>query len=214
MTAISRIALRHRTLALIVAAIILTLTAISSSCSGSESNTDRPAAVPRPTAYPRIDLYDTVMKPVDAVLPLVWLANSQATVTLPQRNVSDDGSTRWLNIEYPRYGVIMYCTFIDVDPSRLQAELDNRIERISLNIGSNRTEVLEINTPSGFSSRLLVTPHGSVTPVQFLTTDLNRRIISGAAFLKSAPPAGAADSIAPIVNALRDDMIRTLSGVR
>lgn len=193
---------------------MLTWTAISTSCSGPGSDADHPAPVPRPTAYPRIDLYDTVMKPVDAVLPLVWLANTQATVTLPHRSVSDDGAIRWINIEYPRYGVIMYCTFIDVDPARLQAELDNRIERISLNIGSNRTEVIEINTPSGFHSQLLVTPQGTVTPVQFLTTDSHRRIISGAAFLKSAPPAGTADSIAPIVNALRDDMIRTLSGIR
>lgn len=169
--------------------------------------------VPRPVAYPRIDTYDTAMVATPQA-PLHWLANAQAVVSIPDRDQSDDGNTRWLNIDYPDYGIIVYCTFSNVAPAQRQQVIDNRVERMSLNAGGNRTEIVELESDGGFHAQLLVTPQGTVNPLQFLATDGDRWVVSGTAFLRSAPRPGAEDSIAPTIQAVRGDLLRALTRLR
>ncbi len=180
---------------------------------GGDSTAASYTPVPKPAAYPRLPLYDTAMVVVEQA-PIHWLANAQATVTIPDRSVSADGSTRWLNVDYPDYGIILYCTFSHINPSERDAVLDNRTERMSLNAGGNRTEIIDLVSDGGFHSSLLVTPHGTVNPLQFLSTDGDRWVVSGTAFLKNAPRPGAEDSIAPAIDAIRADLLRSLTNLR
>lgn len=169
--------------------------------------------VPKPTAYPRLPLYDTAMVSVEQA-PVYWLANAQATVVTPDRSGTDDGTTHWLNIDYPDYDIIVYCTFTNVDPAKRQEVIDNRTERMSLNAGGNNTEIIQLESDGGFHSNLLVTPHGTVNPLQFLSTDGNRWVVSGTAFLKHAPRPGSEDSIAPAIQAVQADLLRSLSHLK
>ncbi|MDE6322116.1 MAG: hypothetical protein K2L93_07440 [Muribaculaceae bacterium] len=169
--------------------------------------------VPKPTAYPRLPIYDTAMVVVEQA-PVHWLANAQAQVALPERSGSDDGSTRWLNIDYPDYGIILYCTFTNVDPLKREEVIVNRTERMSLNAGGNSTEIIELESDGGFHSNLLVTSHGTVNPLQFLSTDGDRWVVSGTAFLKHAPRPGTEDSIAPAIQAVQADLLRSLTHLK
>lgn len=195
--------------------------ALLTACSGDRgriwSHDDPPAAsytpVPRPAAYPRLDTYDTAMV-ATPLAPLHWLTNSQAVVTVPDRGRSDDGNTHWVNIDYPAYGIILYCTFSNVTAAQRQQVIDNRVERMSLNAGGNPTEIVELESDGGFHAQLLVTPRGTVNPLQFLATDGDRWVVSGTAFLRRAPRPGAEDSIAPAIQAVRTDLLRALSRVR
>lgn len=168
-------------------------------------------AVPLPPAYPRIELYDTVRKAISEAEPLIFRANAATTVTAVHRN---DIHSRWINIAYPRYKAVMYCTFTPVTDHNRDRVIDNRTERMSLNTGGRPTEIITLESPGGFHSQLLVTQTESVTPLQFLSTDGERWVVSGAVYLENAPRAAASDSIAPVIDALRDDVIDALANLK
>lgn len=180
------------------------LSMIFSDCSGGSA--DR-VAVPRPAAYPRISLYDTLHCAVPEASPLLFYVNAEVTVSRPQ---DGDGDSRWLNIAYPRYNAVIYCTFTSVTGANRAKVLDNRLERMKLNAGGLPSEVLTLDSPGGFHSQLLVTPAESLTPLQFLSTDGKGWVVSGAAYLDYAPRAVAADSIAPVIDALKADLLYAL----
>lgn len=180
------------------------LSMVFSDCSGGSA--DR-VATPRPAAYPRPWLYDTIRRAVPEAAPLLFYANAGATVSRPS---GGDGDSRWLNIAYPRYNAVVYCTFTPVTDADRAKVIDNRLERIGLNAGGLPSEVLTLDSPGGFHSQLLVTPAESLTPLQFLSTDGEGWVVSGAVYLDHAPRAAAADSIAPVIDAVRADLLYAL----
>ncbi len=180
------------------------LSMVFSDC--SSGSTDR-VAIPRPAAYPRIWLYDTLRCAVPEASPLLFYANAGAAVSRPH---DGDGDSRWLNIAYPRYNAVVYCTFTSVTDANRDKVLDNRLERMGLNAGGLPSEVLTLDSPGGFHSQLLVTPAESLTPLQFLSTDGKGWVVSGAAYLDYAPSAAIADSIAPVISALKADLLYAL----
>lgn len=163
--------------------------------------------IPRPVAYPRLCLYDTSHCVVPEAAPLLFYANAEATVCHPQRG---DGDSRWLNIAYLRYNAVVYCTFTPVTDADRAKVLNNRLERIGLNAGGHFSEILTLDSPGGFHSQLLVTPAGSLTPLQFLSTDGGRWVVSGAAYFDHVPSVSVADSIAPVLDALKTDLLYSL----
>lgn len=180
------------------------LSMVFSDCAGGSA--DR-VAVPRPAAYPRPQLYDTLRRAVPEAAPLLFYANAAATVSRPS---GDNGGSRWLNIAYPLYDAVVYCTFTPVTDADRSDVIDNRLERMGLNAGSLPTEVFTLDSPGGFHSQLLVTPAESVTPLQFLSTDGGGWVVSGAVYLDHAPRAAAADSIVPVIDALKADLLYAL----
>lgn len=177
---------------------------VFSDCSGG--NTGR-VAVPRPAAYPRPWLYDTLRRAVPEAAPLLFYANAGATVIRPS---GGNGDGLWLNIAYPRYNATVYCTFTPVSDADRDEVIENRLERMGLNAGGLPSEVLTLDSPGGFHSQLLVTPAESVTPLQFLSTDGDGWVVSGAVYLDHAPRAATADSIAPVIDAVKTDLLYAL----
>lgn len=171
---------------------------------GCSHKSDTP--VPRPVAYPRIEIYDSVFTPVP-YLPLHFELSRHATIT---RDSSHAGSL-WINALYPAYGATIHFTLTPVNPATAAAVVDNRTERMSLNSGGHPTEITQLIAPSGFSSRILVTPAGSLTPVQFISVS-PQWVVSGALYLPGAD--SNPDSVAPIVNAVYRDLIHTAKTIR
>lgn len=188
-----------RTLAALVT--VATLAACWQGCSRREG------ATPRRRAFPRIEVADTVYRRLAGVEPAIEV-NASAAVAAD--SVIGDGS-RWLTLTYPQYpGAKLYMTVTPVaDARRLREVLDNRAERMALNSGGNTTELTELTTAGGFNAQLLVTPAGTVTPVQFLAYD-SAAVVTGAFFLPGGGVA-AADSLAPVIEAVKTDMLHTLS---
>ena len=90
--------------------------------------------------------------------------------------------------------------------------INNRTQRISLNTGSYTSELIELTNVNGFKSQLIITPESQVTPLQFLSTDGKDWVISGALYINQAPNSNP-DSIKPILNVLKRDMIHTLKTI-
>lgn len=188
---------RPRSLLTLAAAALI---AAAASCSRSADT-----AVPRPTAYPRIDIYPASYSPVGS-FPVHLELNSACTVTVD--SLRPDG-TAWLTASYPAYGASTRL-YITVSPADSTVAA-NRSERMALNTGGSPTELTELTSPGGYRSTVALTPSGSATPVQILSVG-DSHIVSGALFLESA--ASAPDSVRPIVEAVRDDLIHAAQTLR
>lgn len=162
---------------------------------------DPAPAIPRRIAYPRPQLPDTVMQPVDS-LPVSFLANAAAIVSRP--------APGWLNIAYPSLGATIHVTFSPVDDSTIGEVRANRLERLLLNSGDRPSSRREYINQAGYDILTVVT-EGSATPVQFLATDGSTIVVSGAAYFSDPRAATATDSMAPIIGAVVADIDRSLN---
>ena len=180
-------------------------------CTSSGKN-DCPA-VPRPTAYPRIETYPRTYS--DTGFPALTIeANDSAVYDTDYESRTASG-LRWLSIVYPKYNATLYCTYTPVTAVLpLRQTLDNREQRMALNAGAEESLLTEFCNGGGISCRLLVTPGGTITPVQFLATDSARFVLSGSLHLKNPDCAPAADSIRPIVEAVEADVTHLLKNLR
>ncbi|MCC8175192.1 MAG: hypothetical protein LIO91_01990 [Bacteroidales bacterium] len=172
------------------------------SCSQGEKAVN----IPRPEAWPRVDLYTEKMDTVEG-LPLLFEANTDALAT-----TSREDAGWWVNVRYPQYRATLYISMTPVDAATEQKVIDNRVERISRNIGGRTTEMTELTTPSGFHASVTMTRTASVTPVQFIATLPQMWVVSGSLALDKAP--SSPDSIAPVIEAVQGDVIRMLQHLK
>ena len=189
---------------------ILVIAALALTACGNNGGSD--IMTPRRRAYPRIAATDSVYAPVGG-LPLHLEANA-AAIAARDTSASASGST-WINICYPMYGpkATIFCTITPItSTAQLNSVVDNRIERISLNSGGNPGEMLTLENPAGYRCRLVVNPAGTVTPVQFLAYN-PRHVVTGAFYLDDINQA-APDSVAPVIAAVRRDVIHLLKTLR
>lgn len=182
--------------------ILATLTALTCACARQQSDN----AIPRPTAYPRVRLYDTVyVAPPD--LPAGFQVNAAAVTSTPSDHPAADRSPIWLDITYPAYKATLHCTFTPVDAASHADVIANRTQRMSLNLGDNRAEQTDLISASGaYRTSILTTAGRTLTPVQFLSEG-QEWIISGA--LQMHIPNATPDSILPIVRAVTADIIHS-----
>ncbi|MDD2960484.1 MAG: hypothetical protein PHR45_00160 [Muribaculaceae bacterium] len=167
-------------------------------------------AVPRKRGYFRIEPYDSVYVESN-LLPISIEVNKNAKTYL-----SNDSSTNknamWLNIDYPRYGATVYCSYISINSSNVATHIANRIDRI---IKNSRMEmprnVVFQDTINNTSSQVFFTTAESITPLQFITTDSISFLFTGAIYFKDKVTE---DSIAPVVDNITDDVMHMLQNIK
>lgn len=185
-----------------VGALILLL--LLSFCTGSGDTGTTSGAVPRRYAYPRLQLPDSIYKSVEG-LPIDIEVNAESDVEVTK----EDNAGLWLTVSYPVPEAEIYYTFTPVSEQSVPEVIDNRLERISLNLGGNEAEMLEFQTPAGLAVRIF--KGGSVTtPVQFIATDYSTVVVSGSAFMEGLS-ALSRDSLSPAVEVLTRDIIHSLT---
>ncbi len=190
------------------------LVAAISILAGCSKPSDTTVAVPRPHAFPRVDIpsaqYRTVDPDTSGLRRLVVNADTRVSIDTAHRAVEG----RWLNVAYNSMpGVVVYITVSRVDsPDEMNQLVDNRVERMALNSGGNSSELTELTSEGGFTARVLSTPRGTVTPVQFLATSPQSGVaVSGAVYIDALNTPGAADSLAPAIDALKRDVIHSMT---
>ena len=113
----------------------LLLTAVIFGCSDRQQN----AAVPKPTAFPRIADPGTEYIAVDS-LPVVIMANATATVNHPR--------PQWLDIAYPGMGVTLHISLTPTTPAEIDHVIANRSERMALNVADvSSTRETKLDSP-------------------------------------------------------------------
>lgn len=201
---------RGNTLTALIAMLPIWIIAVVSIIAFSECQGNNDVATPRRTAYPRISLCDTVYKTVDH-LPIKMEINAQATAM--RDSTHTETGSQWVNITYPGYNATIFCTFTPTTATTFDNVISNRVERISLNIGDAETEITELTTPAGVSAQIAMTLEATVTPVQFIAAEkAHKWVLSGALYFNKST-AISADSVAPIVKAVRNDVIHMLNAI-
>lgn len=171
-------------------------------CSGQTPRDKTP--VPRPEAWPRIAIYDSTYQTVDS-LPVIFEANSSAKIEHTQPG--------WVNINYPAYAATIYLTVTQTNPAEIEKVVDNRLERMALNISENADARQEHFVSPEFESLMLVSPGTRSTPLQFVATDRRSTVISGTAFFHNAGQITSTDSVAPVIESLKRDLVHALNNL-
>lgn len=192
------------------------------------STADRP--VPKPEGHPRIEIPAPLYTLTD-ISGIALHLNTAALVSLRPSSASESSpldtaavptaapstadptatpSSTWLDVTYPTFpGSRIYLTLLHVaTPSEMDAALANRIERMQLNTGGSPTELIELTSDGGWQCQMAVTRSSLTTPIQILARS-DSRLLSGALYL-DYPPETQPDSVAPIVDTVRRDLIHTL----
>ncbi|MDE6288378.1 MAG: hypothetical protein K2M00_06300 [Muribaculaceae bacterium] len=172
----------------------LIVSVILVSCGGEQK------PVPRRTAYPRAPHHDTAMIQA-AEAPIYFDVNAAANVT--------STAPGWLNVAYPAYDAVMYVTFTPVDETSIDTVRVNRMERLLLNAGGAPGERREFMNEAGYDV-MIFTARGTATPVQFLATDGESSVVSGAVYFSDPRAAAAVDSLDPYVRAIEGDVMRSM----
>lgn len=196
---------------------LILLTLIAGTVAGCSGNTEKGkntggdvAPVPRRHAYPRIVIPDSLYSDMVVGTTALHIAVSDAAIVT--QRISDAGNSQFVNAAYPKFNSTIFFTVTPVDPTTVGDVIANRMERVRLNLGGSDTELLEFDSPGGFENKLFVSRGDISTPVQFVATDGTNFVVSGAAFVRDASPA-TADSIAPVVNMLRRDILHALKSM-
>lgn len=198
-------------------AILLTLlpiwsVAIISALVLSECTADDIKPIPRRTAYPRIEICDTTYCK-SALLPITLEINSKATA-ISLNNKHGNDKSQWIDINYPTYNGVLSCTFSPAtDTFSLNKILENRTERIALNLGETSFEVTDISNIYGISGKIYFTQTNMVTPLMFVATDHDKWVLSGSFGFNSSQVI-TFDSVAPIIEAVNNDLIHAIKNLK
>lgn len=161
----------------------------------------RPAPVPREHAYPRIELYPAEYRNVAVDPPLDSLAINAAA-----RLTAVGSQQGWFDISYPAYGITVNCTLTPTDGADdTEARIANRLERMARNVDGQTAEAVETGRAT-----IIIAHRALRTPVQFLATDSTGGWILSGVAVGDFQPSTDPDSVAPIVDAVADDMIYML----
>ena len=167
------------------------------SCGGGERT-----AVPRPKAFPRINLYEAEYVQ-DTVNGLTLSVNSSALREHPAENQ--------LTVHYPAYGLNLYVTVLHPEARNMESLVAGRMQRMELDMGSDLvTETAENSQYRRIlgQARSEITP----TPYEFLVCAPGPTLVWGAAAWTGIPQN--ADSVAPAAHAVLDDIRRLLNDIQ
>ena len=185
--------------------LIIPVIALCTALAGCTEKKSQTAAVPKPAAYPRIADPGTQYVVVDS-LPVNLLANAEATVSRPRPD--------WIDISYPELGATVHVSLTMTSPDDIARVIDNRSERIALNVaGVSSTAETTIESPD-FTSVIISSPETRSTPLQFLSHNGKSLVISGTAFFGNVSPEASIDSLAPIVSYINRDLTHALSNLK
>lgn len=176
-------------------------------CTSTDDSGPGPATVPRPTAYPRLDLPDTTTSVLSDGLPVAVKISKAAEYTVTP---ADKERPAGLTVDYPKAtGASVYYTFIPVNSGNIEKVLEARRERISLNLNGAPAHTTHA-FGDGIEAVIVTAQTGSQTPVQLLADVDGRWVVSATAFVHDASSAFSYDSIRPLYDRLTDDLTSAL----
>lgn len=188
-------------------AILILLIAVSLTACGDRHGTSAP--VPRPEAYPRIEMPDSSFTTFrTAGMEMAVNAGAEAESTL-----RPDGS-RWITISYPGgVNTKVYLTLSTATSTDSTAAITaNRRERMALNLSGAEGLLTTLTSEGGWDCEMVTSREALSTPVQILARK-NNLILSGSLYMQLSPST-APDSVAPVIDAIDRDMLTLLKSLR
>lgn len=180
---------------MLTSSVLVMLAVAMAGCSGGDTS------IPKPTAFPRVAVFEKNYSAVDS-LPLRFEVNNATTVKRPR--------PLWLNIEYQPYGATVFITLTQAGTSEIAGVLDNRHERMMLNVNDKATANSTKIDNGSFTSILIRSSETVATPLQFISTDRLKWVVSGTVFFNDVSPGASIDSLAPMVATIERDLLHAL----
>jgi len=175
-------------------------------CSCGDKSGDKDMLLPRREAYPRLMVYDSVYTVLDS-LPLHIEVNSSTTASVERR----ENGVFWITQSYPAYGISVYYTLTPVSERSFTQSLGRSLGRMADNCGSVQVKRYEALSRSGFRHFVVLAQDINPFPVQFVSTDRSRWVISAAATYTGGVLPLSYDSITPVLRSVERDMVHTLN---
>ncbi|TAF03357.1 MAG: gliding motility lipoprotein GldD [Runella slithyformis] len=185
---------------------VLIVLLLLSACTPPEN-----AYVPKPKGYPRLDLPPLVYQPLRETHPY-WFEYSTSAVVLPDTFARAE--PHWVFISYPSLNASIQLTYKSLKDGK--TELPKLIGDAYKLVAAHQVEasgVKEqvIKTKSGRTAVVFEIDGDVASSGQFFTTDTTTHYLRGALYLGAADKQ---DSLRPVIDYLRKDMIRILNTLK
>jgi gliding motility-associated lipoprotein GldD len=166
---------------------------------------------PKPKGYNRIDLPPAKYQPLTQKHPY-WFEYSAYAKIL--RDSSRTAMPHWINIYYPQFQANVQLTYRPVNNDRkvLNKLLeDARTLTIKHQVKAESIEGGIIKTKNGMNVNVAELSGEVPTQFQFYVTDSTKHFFRGALYFRTAT---ANDSLAPVINYIKKDMVHLLNTLK
>jgi gliding motility-associated lipoprotein GldD len=166
---------------------------------------------PKPKGYNRIDLPAHQYIQLQEDHPYAFEHSQSAKILKDTFGIAEP---HWIYIYYPSLGANVQLTYKDIgnNPARF-AEMINDAHRLTSKhqIKADAIEEKTLRTPSGKTAAVFELSGEVPSQFQFYITDTTRHFLRGALYF---PTATRNDSLAPIIDYIKQDMIHLLNTTR
>jgi len=180
-------------------------------CLASLAACGREDYTPKPKGYNRIDLPPAKYQPLAQQHPY-WFEYSAYAKIL--RDSSRTAMPHWINIYYPQFQANVQLTYrpVNNDKQMLNKLLeDARTLTIKHQIKAESIEGGIIRTENGMNVNVAELTGEVPTQFQFYVTDSTKHFFRGALYFRTAT---ANDSLAPVINYIKKDMVHLLNTLK
>lgn len=177
--------------------ILICFAGVLTSCGGN--------SIPRPYGYFRVDLPKHAYRMIDT-LNLPYRFDLPINVKLISRK--DEQNNYWIDLYYPKLNASIYCSYKPVKGNLINLLEDTRkiVYKHSVIADGIGEKVFE-HPEKNMHGILYDIKGNTASSVQFILTDSTRNFFRGALYFNNVPNK---DSIAPMSNYIREDVIRIM----
>lgn len=163
-----------------------------------------PPPVPRRTALPRIQAPPAEYTSL-CYGDISFDVNRHATVTVR------DSASGWWDINYNPYPVTLYLTLGKVAPEDIEDVIQNRLQRIQLNLGGRKAVSMDFSNDSGWQGVIIRSSEVTSTPVQFFANDPEGHIVTGTMFISDQSATNGSEFYNPHIDFVLRDVMHALN---
>ncbi|MFD2783832.1 gliding motility lipoprotein GldD [Hymenobacter rubripertinctus] len=173
--------------------------------------TSAPDFTPKPRGYNRIDLPPHAYQQLAPGHPYTFEYSRGARIL---RDSSYLAQPHWINVYYPQLKANVQLTYADLrqDPQRYTRLLEDARKLTSKHeIKASAIDEQVLKTPNGMRVAVFELQGEVPSQFQFYTTDSTRHFFRGALYFRTAT---ANDSLAPVIEYVKQDVLHLLNTLR
>lgn len=167
--------------------------------------------VPKPKGYNRIELPNHEYQSIEALYPYQFEFSKYARV---EKDSSWMSEPFWIHLNYQEFGADVQLTYKDLgnDPQKLRELLEDAYKLTSKHqIKAYAIDESILHTPNGLTAVVAELSGEVPSQFQFYSTDSTRHFLRGALYF---PTATKNDSLAPLIDYIKVDMIHLLNTLK
>jgi len=166
----------------------------------------------KPRAYHRIELPPAAYQAIDQDLPYQFEHSIHAMLK-PHVSFITENEYYWMDLYYPDFQATIHLGYKMINDQKAYENFVNDAHKLAGKHIEKATKMSDfiIKTPSGFQATVFELSGNLPTPFQFFFTDTTTHYLRGALYFNYADKN---DSIAPIIEYIKHDMIHMLNTMR